>query len=156
MAQLVERPTEKPGAILTRVRVPGAARDFFIFIPESAFSADSLTVSIKPSCSIACISIGVYDKNPKQWQLYCCLDTRTLLHTLIGMSSAALAPTVPYPDTATRVCPQGTKKYLKKKKKNVCNCMRQHPCPRKKSQTLAAMPLFGQAKRLHSHSGRNG
>ena len=27
-AQLVERPTEKPGAILTRVRVPGVARDF--------------------------------------------------------------------------------------------------------------------------------
>ena len=25
---LVERPTEKPGAIMTRVRVPGAARDF--------------------------------------------------------------------------------------------------------------------------------
>ena len=28
IAQLVERPTEKPGAILTRDRVPGAARDF--------------------------------------------------------------------------------------------------------------------------------
>ena len=28
MAQLVERPTEKPGAILTRVRVLGAANDF--------------------------------------------------------------------------------------------------------------------------------
>ena len=27
IAQLAERPTEKPGAILTRVRVPGAARD---------------------------------------------------------------------------------------------------------------------------------
>ena len=31
IAQLVERPTEKPGAILTRVRFPGAARDF---LPE--------------------------------------------------------------------------------------------------------------------------
>ena len=28
VAQLVERPAEKPGTILTRVRVPGAARDF--------------------------------------------------------------------------------------------------------------------------------
>ena len=28
VAQLVERPTDKPGAILTRVRVPDAARDF--------------------------------------------------------------------------------------------------------------------------------
>ena len=29
IAQWVERPTEKPGAVLTRVRVPGAAREFF-------------------------------------------------------------------------------------------------------------------------------
>ena len=28
VAQLVERPTEKPGAVLLRVRVSGAARDF--------------------------------------------------------------------------------------------------------------------------------
>ena len=28
IARLIKRPTEKPGAILTRVRVPGAARDF--------------------------------------------------------------------------------------------------------------------------------
>ena len=26
--ELVKHPTEKPGAILTRVRVPGVARDF--------------------------------------------------------------------------------------------------------------------------------
>ena len=28
VAQMVERPAENPGTILTRVRVPGAARDF--------------------------------------------------------------------------------------------------------------------------------
>ena len=28
IAQLVEHPTEKPGAILTEVHIPGAARDF--------------------------------------------------------------------------------------------------------------------------------
>ena len=28
IAQSIEHPTEKPGAILTRVRIPGAARDF--------------------------------------------------------------------------------------------------------------------------------
>ena len=39
IAQLVEPATKKPGAILTRVRVPGTARDF---LPESTFSADSL------------------------------------------------------------------------------------------------------------------
>jgi len=31
IAQFAERPTERPGAILTRVRVPGAAGDF---LPE--------------------------------------------------------------------------------------------------------------------------
>ena len=48
MAQLVQHPTEKPGAILTRVRIPGA---FFSPPPppqESTFSADSLTVSGQP------------------------------------------------------------------------------------------------------------
>ena len=29
IARLVERRTEKPGAVLTRVRIPGAARDFY-------------------------------------------------------------------------------------------------------------------------------
>ena len=44
-AQWVERPTEKPGAILKRVRVPReAARDFIfsLSLPESTFSADCL------------------------------------------------------------------------------------------------------------------
>ena len=40
LAQLVERRTDTP---LGQVRLPGAASDF---IPESTFSADSLTVSI--------------------------------------------------------------------------------------------------------------
>ena len=44
-AQWAQRPAEKPGAILTRVRVPGPARDL---LPESAFSADSVTVSYSP------------------------------------------------------------------------------------------------------------
>ena len=39
IAQLVERPTEKPGAILTLVRVPGAARDFS---PRVSFQLVSL------------------------------------------------------------------------------------------------------------------
>ena len=64
-----------------------------IFLPESASSADSLTVSVQPPRAIVCISICVYDKNPKHWQLYCCLDTRTILHTLVGMGSAAILHT---------------------------------------------------------------
>ena len=51
--QLVERPTEKPSTILTRVRVPGATRDF---LKKSTSSADSLTVFVQPRCAIACIN----------------------------------------------------------------------------------------------------
>ena len=81
MAQLVERPTEKPKAILTRVRVRGGARDFFFFfffspLPESTFSADSLTVSVQPPCEIACIDMCPRVKTPKDWQPYRGLDTR--------------------------------------------------------------------------------
>ena len=46
IAQSVERPTEKPGAILTRARVPGAAS--FFFLRESTSSADSIMVSDSP------------------------------------------------------------------------------------------------------------
>ena len=42
IAQLIERRTGTP---LMRVRYPGAARDF---LPESTFSVDSLTVSVRP------------------------------------------------------------------------------------------------------------
>ena len=35
-----------------------------IFLPESTFSADSLTVSVKPSCAIACIHIYAHVKDP--------------------------------------------------------------------------------------------
>ena len=46
-----------------------------IFLPESTFSADSLTVSVQPPCAIACINIGTYVKDPKDWQPYLCLNT---------------------------------------------------------------------------------
>ena len=49
--QWVERRIKRPGTILTRVRFPGAARDF-------SPSANSLTftVSAQPPCAIACIN----------------------------------------------------------------------------------------------------
>ena len=69
-----------------------------IFRPESAFSADSSTVSVSkyllsqykfiwkfvwqrivtnrhPLRAIICISICVHVKNPRYWQPHCCLDT---------------------------------------------------------------------------------
>ena len=45
-----------------------------IFLPKSTFSADSLTVSVQPSCAIACINGCVPIKEPKHWQPYFCLD----------------------------------------------------------------------------------
>ena len=39
IAQWVERPTEKPGAILTRVRVPDVAREFSPQLPEEEGNA---------------------------------------------------------------------------------------------------------------------
>ena len=45
---MVKRPTEKPGAILTRVRVPGAARDFSPRV-DSQCKLQTLVYDILPS-----------------------------------------------------------------------------------------------------------
>ena len=104
IAQLVERLTEKLGAILTRVRVPGAAREFS---PRVSFRCRlSYGVRAAPLCAIACINICVHVKNLKHGQPYHCLDTQ-IMHTLIGMGSAALAAAVPYPGKATRISCKG-------------------------------------------------
>ena len=47
-----------------------------IFLPESTFSADSLTLSVQPSCAITRINICAHVEDPKHWQPYLCLDTR--------------------------------------------------------------------------------
>ena len=62
VAQLVESPTEKPGAILTRIRVPGAARDSS---PRVSFQC-RLSYGVRTApCAIACINIYAHVKNPK-------------------------------------------------------------------------------------------
>ena len=86
--------------MLERVRVPGgAARDF---PPCSAanFRCRLWSYSVRAThvCNIACINICGHVKNPKLWQPYHCIDTLTkILHTLIGLGSAAPAAAVPYP-----------------------------------------------------------
>ena len=90
------------GAILTRVRVPGATRDC---LPESAFSADSLTVSVQPPCAIACINICAHVKKKEKKKALAAIPLfghPKMLHTLTGIGSAALAAAVPYPGKATR------------------------------------------------------
>ena len=54
-----------------------------------------LRCPVAPPCAIACIDIGTHVENSKVWQPYHCLDTK-ILHTLIGMGSAALAAALPY------------------------------------------------------------
>ena len=64
IAQLVECLTEKPGAILTWVRVPSTAKDFL----PGQFSVHSLMMSVLPARATACINICMHVKNPKHWQ----------------------------------------------------------------------------------------
>ena len=63
---------------------------FSFFLPVSVFSADSLTVLVHPTYAIASVNICVHDNNPEHWQPYHCSDTK-ILHTLVGIGSAALA-----------------------------------------------------------------
>ena len=103
-AQLIERPAEKPGAIRMRVRVPGAARDFspgVNFPPELTSSADSLTVSAQPPCAVACINTLCARYNSHTLAATPLFGHTEILHTLIGMGSAALAAAVPYPGMVT-------------------------------------------------------
>ena len=72
IAQMVERPTEKPGAILTRVRVPSAARKF---ISQSQLLMQILLrcpyiplVQSHASTSVRMLKICAHVKNPKHWQ----------------------------------------------------------------------------------------
>ena len=53
-----------------------------IFLPESTFSADSVTVFVQPLRAVACTDICEHVKKPQ-------LHTE-ILHTLVGMGSAAL------------------------------------------------------------------
>ena len=72
--------------MLMQVRVPGAARDFFL--PESTLSADSLTVSIQPQCAVTCINVHAHIKNQTLATTLLFRHTK-ILHTPIGIGSTA-------------------------------------------------------------------
>ena len=74
IAQLVQRPTEKPRRNTDSGSSPPGWQG--IFLPESTSRADSLTVSVQPPCVSECINICAHVKTPKHWQPYHCLDTR--------------------------------------------------------------------------------
>ena len=102
IAQWVERPIEKPGAILTRVRVPRCDVQG-IFLPDSFQCRLSHGVRTAPVCNRMhqqlcahhCLAIPLF-------------GLTKILHTPIGMGSAALAAAVPpYPSGATRISLKG-------------------------------------------------
>ena len=88
VAQLVERRTDTP---LRQIRFPGAARDFS---PGVRFSADSLTVSVQPSCAIACINICAHVTDPHHLQPIPLFGHTKIPRALLGTGSAALAAAV--------------------------------------------------------------
>ena len=99
IAQWVEHPTEKPGAILVQVQIPGEARDFS---PRVSFQC-TLSYDV---CAITCINISARIKNPKLWQPYHCLDMK-VLHVPVGVGSTAPAAAVPYSGRATQISCKG-------------------------------------------------
>ena len=92
IAQLVECLTEKPGAILTWVRVPGAARDFSPRVNFQCRLSYKVTVSVH---------LCTRYKSPTQAATPLCGHDTKILHTLIEMGSTALTAAVPYPAKAT-------------------------------------------------------
>ena len=99
--------------MLTRVRVPGAARDF----SPSQLSMQtlfSITVSVQAPCAIACINSCAHVKKPKHRQPLPLLVYTNVLHTLVGMGSAALVAALPYPCKAIRISRKGKSSTKKK------------------------------------------
>ena len=88
IALLVERPTEKPGTIHTRVRVPGMARDFS---PRVSFQC-RLSYGVRTAPD-ALTSVGTL-KYPTLTTIALSGHMKTR-HTLTGMGSAVPAPVVP-------------------------------------------------------------
>ena len=103
-----------------------------IFLTESTFSADSLTMFIHPLCAIACINICTQCQKsqtpaPIGIPLLGVGHTK-ILHTLVAVSSATLAAAVPYPGMGTRISCKG-QRNTKPKKLNYVNSEAQTHSP---------------------------
>ena len=81
-----------------------------IFLPESTFSADSLTGSVQLPCAIACINVHAHVKIPNTYS-HTTVQTHENIPTLTGMGSAALVMAVPDPGKVTQIFPKVTVKY---------------------------------------------
>ena len=90
-----------------------------IFLPESTFSADSLTVFVQPLCAIAWLNICVCVKNPQTLAAIPLFGHMEIQHTLIGTGSAALVAAAPCSGKVTQISLReqwNIKKEEKKKK----------------------------------------
>ena len=100
LAQLVEHPTEKPGAVPMWDQVPSAARDFSPRVNSQCrlsyrvCTAPCVQMHVPPSART--LKIQTLAATPS------CGHTKTL-HTQIGMGSAALAAAFPYPGKVIRI-----------------------------------------------------
>ena len=104
IVQLVERLTEKPNAILTRVQVPGAVRDFSTKVNFRCKL--SYGVRTAPVCNRMFQQLCACSKFPVPAAIPLFGHT-TILHTLIGMGSADLAAAVPYSSKTIRISRTG-------------------------------------------------
>ena len=71
--QLVVHLTEKP--------IPRYGKGFFLLLPMSAFSAESLTVFVQSPRAIVCINNCAHVKNPQHWQPYIVRTQENAAHT---------------------------------------------------------------------------
>ena len=83
IVQWVERPTEKPGTILTRVRVPGEARDF------------SAKVNIQCRLSYGVCTAGVQSRSSRPVRTLKIPNTG--IHTIVWTHESTAAAVVPFP-----------------------------------------------------------
>ena len=92
----MERPTEKSGTILTRVQVPGAAKDFS---PRVNFQCRLLLCPYSPRVqSRAATSVRTLKMaNTGSHTIVWTQEEAAHSDTLTGVSSVALATVVPYP-----------------------------------------------------------
>ena len=107
MAKLVERPTEKPGAILTRARVPGAARVSF----QCRLSYGIRTA---PVCNgVHQHLCGHYKSQSLAAILYTIVWTYAHTAHIIGLGSPALAAAVSYPGKRPGISRMGQSRHSK-------------------------------------------
>ena len=88
LAQWAEHGTKNPGATLMQVQCPGGQG---IFLPQSTFSADSLTAFIQPLGAVTCIMHVYTYKSQTQ------AATAMLRHEKTATASTALTAAVAVP-----------------------------------------------------------